>query len=119
VSVVTLCPSARIVVFTRNTQHNECYNGVAKTMTREEGERRGPIVDAVTELDLLIWAVGVCSMTPVGPDGGGCMVSFKADHESVAGFGKLVGDLTTEGLTWLHPLTSSVTSNSALTSASS
>lgn len=50
-------PSARIVVFTRNAQHSECYTGVAETMTWE-GASKGQIIEAVAKLDLLILGGG-------------------------------------------------------------
>ncbi|MGH3787742.1 MAG: polysaccharide pyruvyl transferase family protein [Pseudonocardiaceae bacterium] len=52
-----LRPLARIVLFTRNAQHSECYTGVAETMTWE-GASKGPIVEAVAGLDVLILGGG-------------------------------------------------------------
>jgi hypothetical protein len=52
-----LCPSARIVLFTRDAEHSECHHGVAETITWE-GASRGSIISAVAELDLLILGGG-------------------------------------------------------------
>ncbi|MDQ4102780.1 MAG: polysaccharide pyruvyl transferase family protein [Actinomycetota bacterium] len=53
----TLRPSARIVVFTRNSPHGKHYAGGTETVTWE-GVGKGPVLEAVAELDLLILGGG-------------------------------------------------------------
>jgi polysaccharide pyruvyl transferase CsaB len=52
-----LCPSARIVLFTRDADHSERHHGIAETITWE-GASRGSIIAAMAGLDLLILGGG-------------------------------------------------------------